>query len=148
MTSRKLPDTLLRRRKANEHVRIQHEPALTTGGRRAHRHRCDRVRAALDVPSRRNVDGYDRQARMRDERECSVERCAHGGLKREAKDGVENDVACRERRRQRRLCQPRRARVGRRGERRDVHVCALRVQALRGKRRHNGMPIFSGEDTN
>jgi len=131
--SSELPDALLRRRKAYEHVRIQYEPpALTTVGASARRRVrvYFRFRAALDVPSGRDIDRHDRQAGARDERERSVKRGAHGGLEREAKDSVENDVIRCERRRQRRL------RVGPTGtgERRDVHVFALRVQALRNRR--------------
>jgi len=96
MTPRELPDALLRRRKTDEDVRIQHDPAIlllirSTGV------------ASLDVPPRRNVDGHDRQAGARYERERDVERGAHGRLERKAKDGVQDDVARGERRRERRL---------------------------------------------
>ena len=142
MTSRELPDALLRRRKTNEHVRIQDRSAAPTSpgplrlrlARALGLIRVQRDIAALDVPPRRDVDRHDRQAGARDERERSVERGAHGGPKREAKDGIEDDVARGERRRERRLGQlgvrRRRARLGRGRQRPDVHVCALRVQAL------------------
>ena len=144
MTPRELPDALLRRRKTNEHVRIQDRSAaspspgpLPLARARALGLICvQRHIAALDVPPRRDVDRHDRQAGARDERERSVERGAHGGAKREAEDGIEDDVARSERRRERRLglgqlgVRRRRAQLGRGRQRRDVHVCALRVQAL------------------
>jgi len=85
--------------------------------------------AALDVPPRRNVHRDDRQAGARDERERSVERSAGGRLEREAEYRVQHNVARRERRRERVLRQLW-VFVRRGGQRRDVHVRALRVQAL------------------
>ena len=101
MTPRELPNALLRRRKTDEHVRVQDDPAAflllirsTSIGTGI---------ASLDVPPRRDVDGHDRQAGARYERERDVERGAHGRLERKPKDGVQDDVARGERRRERRL---------------------------------------------
>ena len=101
MTPRELPDALLRRRKTDEDVRVQDDPAAflllirsTSIGTGI---------ASLDVPPRRDVDGHDRQAGARYERERDVERGAHGRLERKPKDGVQDDVARGERRRERRL---------------------------------------------
>ena len=101
MAPRKLPDALLRRGEADKHVRVQDGHALPP---------ADSVRitrgivATLNVPPRRDVDRHDRQAGARDERERHAERSAHGGLEGEAEDCVEDDVARRERGRERALC--------------------------------------------
>ena len=96
MTPRELPNALLRRRKTDENIRIQHDPALLLP-------LLIRSVASLDVPPRWDVDGHDGQARARYERERDVERGAHGRPERKAKDGVEDDVTLGERRRERRL---------------------------------------------
>jgi len=100
MTPRELPNALLRRRKTDENIRIQHDPAAAL----LIRSTCTgAIIAPLDVPPRWDVDGHDRQARARYERERDVERGAHRRPERKAKDGVEDDVARGERRRERRL---------------------------------------------
>lgn len=111
MPPREPPRALLRRGQADQHVRVQPKPLRV---------------AALDVPARRYVDGHDGDVGAGDERKRGVERGAHGRLEGEAEDRVEHDVARAERGRERALCQ----RGVRGGERRDVHVRALPVQAL------------------
>jgi hypothetical protein len=105
------PHALFRRSEADEYIRAQPEPRRV---------------ATLNVPARRNVDGHDGDVGAREERERGVEWGAHGRLEGKAEDRVEHDVARRERCRERAL----RLRGVRRGERRDLHVRALLVQAL------------------
>lgn len=108
MTPRELPHALLRRRKTDEDVRTQRDDPTSVRVPAAPSLSSLRVFivrgvAPLDVPPRRDVDGHDGQARARYERERDVERGAHGRPERKAKDGVEDDVARGERRRERRL---------------------------------------------
>lgn len=99
MSPGELADALLRRRKTDEDVRIQDDPPLIPNTSAS----TGAGIASLDVPPRRDVDGHDWQAGARYERERDVERRAHGRLERKAKDGVQDDVARGQRRRERRL---------------------------------------------
>lgn len=102
------PNTLLRRSQTYEHIRIQPH-ALDV--------------SFLYIPPRGYVDGDNRKARLREERQDSIEWRTDGGLEGETEDGVENDV---------RGTQGRAKRLdvvgGRQGW--DFHVIALGLQTL------------------
>ncbi len=122
MPSCEFPHALFWRGEADEYIRAQPEPLRI---------------AALDVPARRDVDGHDGDVGATDEWERGIERRAHGWLEGEAEDCVEHDITRGERGRERALRE-----LGIRcGQRRNVHVRALLVQALQ---RRGHMPSANG----
>lgn len=101
-------DALLRCRQAQQDVRLESH-ALGI--------------ALLDIPTRRDVDAHNGQARGSKKGQGSVERRANGPFEREPEDRVEDDIRGRQ-------CAAKCVGLGGWRQCGDLHVVALRFQTL------------------